>query len=201
MALAWLQEVGLEPHHVVLDVGCGKVCLLDVIEYLDEGNYYGVDQQQEVIYGVGNIPKFFRSGNRSNCAHERVKKHGLFAKRPTFWLSEDFDFAPLGGRKADRIVCKEVWTHFTPDKICKCVKACRGVLAADGALYAVFDVSKERCIGPDDTLHVFPDYKRETSYPPKEVLGIVRSTGMECEYIPATANSLKRPMVKVTHPQ
>lgn len=41
-----LKEMGLKPHHKVLDIGCGGGRLgNDLISYLDKGNYYGFDKE------------------------------------------------------------------------------------------------------------------------------------------------------------
>ena len=56
----FLVKNGLRPDHTLLDVGCGTMRnALPLIEYLDRGNYFGIDSDGEAIEaGIENeIPK------------------------------------------------------------------------------------------------------------------------------------------------
>jgi len=45
---SYLVSCGLEPHHYLLDVGCGWLRGgINFIEYLDTGHYYGFDKEKE----------------------------------------------------------------------------------------------------------------------------------------------------------
>jgi hypothetical protein len=73
---------GLKPSDKLLDVGCGALRGgRHFIEYLDPGNYYGIDKHIElIIYGVAReltVPRFRQ-------------------KMPHFVVSDSFEFAKLG---------------------------------------------------------------------------------------------------------
>jgi len=45
-----LKEQGLQPHHILLDVGCGPLRGgVPIIQYLNSNNYYGVDSNKIVV--------------------------------------------------------------------------------------------------------------------------------------------------------
>jgi len=78
-------NVGLKPHHKFLDVGCGSLALGEwVIDYLDTGNYTGIDVRGEVI----------------EVAEKVVLEAGLEVKNPGLYeesvasniLAPEFDF-------------------------------------------------------------------------------------------------------------
>jgi len=182
--LLWLMDQGLEPQHVLLDIGCGKGKLRSVVGYLDEGNYYGFDRAQEVVYKMGEPEKFFgHHPDRSTwmCAFDQFEKLGLFAKRPTVWLSDRFNVAPLAGRKADFIFCKDVWTHFTPKMIKRCLDACSTAIADDGVMYASFTVSKSGKYheGPDS--YFGAEYKDNTAYTVEGITKVASEAGWDAE--------------------
>ena len=48
--IQFLKQVGLEPQHYLLDLGCGTLRGgIPVIEYLEKGHYFGVEVRQEVL--------------------------------------------------------------------------------------------------------------------------------------------------------
>lgn len=181
----WLIKQGLKPHHRLLDVGMGPLShgyACAIIEFLDTGNYFGVDRQQEALYGFGNAKILARTfkGDPGGCAVAKTKARGLFDKRPTYWLSENFEFAPVGSAKIDVIICKDVWTHFVPSTIESCLTACRGVLADDGVMYATFRIHDRYVESRESTLHKFKEF---VNYPVEMIVNIVRASGATCEYL------------------
>lgn len=48
--IRFLKQVGLEPQHYLLDLGCGTLRGgIPIIDYLDRGHYFGLDTRQEVL--------------------------------------------------------------------------------------------------------------------------------------------------------
>jgi SAM-dependent methyltransferase len=77
-----LQQMGLQPFHRVLDIGCGPARAgVHLIRYLDPGCYVGVDYN----------PDFLRA------ARHIVTREGLEARQPRFHRVDDFDFSGLEG--------------------------------------------------------------------------------------------------------
>jgi len=81
LQLDFLQSKGLQPHHRVLDVGCG--CLragVKIIPYLDPGNYFGIDGEKQLLE-VGFHEELCLAGiqermPRENLFHSKLFKHG-----------------------------------------------------------------------------------------------------------------------------
>lgn len=72
----FLRRQGLLPHHKLVDVGCGTLRGgIPLIDYLDEGSYYGVDGSEAYL----------------EEARREAERHGLIAKRPTLLPTTDFN--------------------------------------------------------------------------------------------------------------
>jgi SAM-dependent methyltransferase len=73
---------GLEPHHRLLDFGCGALRLGNwAIPYLDAGNYFGVDSHLVSLEAAATY---------------EIPLHGLEAKRPRLLWDENFAFSHFG---------------------------------------------------------------------------------------------------------
>jgi hypothetical protein len=49
-AIQFLKEQGLQPHHTFLEVGAGCFrCSVPMIEYLDEGHYFAIDGDRNLL--------------------------------------------------------------------------------------------------------------------------------------------------------
>lgn len=94
-------ELNLSPSSTFLDYGCGTGRLSrHLINYLDSGNYYGVDISKKAIQY--NQLKFNRE-NKGNLSH--IKSGEL----PQDWLNIEFDFIWL----------HSVFTHLSPSLVKK----------------------------------------------------------------------------------
>lgn len=100
LQLKTLQSQGLLPVHTLLDYGCGTLRAGRLfIEYLDSGNYFGVDISEEAIRAGLNL-----------LGPETVSK-----KKPRFKAVKGTSLEGLGER-FDFIVAQSVFTHMpTPD--------------------------------------------------------------------------------------
>jgi SAM-dependent methyltransferase len=77
LQLRFLCERGLLPGARLLDVGCGPLRAgVHLISYLDPGNYFGVDYNQDFI----------------RAAKQIVSQEGLDHKRPSLDVIHDFSF-------------------------------------------------------------------------------------------------------------
>ena len=74
------RELGLEPSHKFIDIGCGPIRGgVHLIDYLEAGNYWGFDYNEDFI----------------SAAKQIVRDQGLETKRPTLLTVQEFDPTPL----------------------------------------------------------------------------------------------------------
>lgn len=79
--LFFLKQMGLQPFHKFLDVGCGPLRGgAHLIGYLDQGQYFGVDYNRDFIQAARQI------------AEDKKLSH----KKPTLQTFCDFNFASVG---------------------------------------------------------------------------------------------------------
>ncbi len=118
-----LKHFGLRPQHRLLDVGCGAMRLgLDAVDYLEDGNYFGVDAFEPYIF----------------LAQDLVKRAGL-NKRFTVIVESQFRFGQFGV-KFDFTILQSVFTHLSPSQCEACVTALRGVMAPGGICLFTYSV-------------------------------------------------------------
>jgi predicted TPR repeat methyltransferase len=117
--ITFLRESGLQPHHRVLDIGCGTLRGgLPVIDYLDEGGYTGVDVRQLVI----------------DEARVELRDAGLEAKRPDLRVVPDLGDVDLGG-PFDVIWAFSVLIHLGDAELEGCFTCVDRHLADDGRFF------------------------------------------------------------------
>lgn len=92
-----LTRLGLEPHHSVIDIGCGPLTVgLALIDYLDRGNYVGLDLLPEPL----------------TASYQRIARHGLAHKNPTLVCSSTFGKRELEGRTFDVVWMSQLSYHL-----------------------------------------------------------------------------------------
>jgi len=118
----YLVAEGLQRRHKLLDVGCGSLRGgLHFIDYLDAGNYFGIDINQSLI----------------DAAHLELKEAGLTGKRPVLMVDDRFDFSEFG-EQFDFMLSVSVFTHLPLNNIVRCLKNASTCLSVGGAYYATF---------------------------------------------------------------
>ncbi len=99
-----LIQLGLEPQHDLLDLGCGPMRLGQfAISYLEEGRYFGIDA----------YPPYIRLGNRI------LEECGI-TKQRTVIHSTTFEFEKLGS-EFDFAVAQSVFTHLSGEQVYECI--------------------------------------------------------------------------------
>lgn len=118
----FLTNQGLEPTDSLLDIGCGKLRGgRYFIEYLDRGNYTGMDISEEAI----------REGKR------RVDDNLLEKKDPLIIVNNDLTFSEFSdGKTFDYLLAQSVFTHLPQDAIRECLRNIDRVMGRSSRFYA-----------------------------------------------------------------
>ncbi len=120
--LEFLIKSGLKPCHKLLDIGCGSLRGgVRYIEYLQEGNYYGLDINNSLIE-AGRI---------------EVEEAKLSYKNPNLIVDDKFSFDRFS-EKFDFMVSVSVFTHLPMNIIVRCLNKARESLATNGIYYSTF---------------------------------------------------------------
>ncbi len=107
---------GLKTQHKFLDLGCGVLRGgIHFIEYLDKGNYTGMDVNKKVL----------RKGK------ERIKEHDLEHKKPTVINNSDLKFSEIEERQ-DYVLAVSVFTHLKRKHIEECFSNIESILKPNG---------------------------------------------------------------------
>jgi SAM-dependent methyltransferase len=118
---------GLEPHHYLLDVGCGPLRAgVHFIRFLEPGHYFGVD----------------RRGDRLEAGRTvELRLQGLADKRPVLAAMDDFGFARLG-QTFDYALAQSVFTHLPLNNIIRCLVNMESALVPGGKFFATIYVNE-----------------------------------------------------------
>jgi len=141
----FLKSKGLEESDQVLDVGCGVLRGgIPLIQYLDTGNYAGMDISREALHVGG----------------QRLEEEELDWKNPVLIHNSDLYFEEEGfsSREFDFIWVQSVFTHLPRNHIEQFFQNVGKVLAKDGCIYATYYRSDNgfRRGGKSDTDFYYP---------------------------------------------
>ena len=88
--IKFLCQMGLQPDHKVLDLGCGTLRGgIPIIQYLNPGNYIGIDIRPIAIAK----------------AHQRIAEANLADKKPIVFVSNNFGYDEVCKQLFDYIWC------------------------------------------------------------------------------------------------
>jgi SAM-dependent methyltransferase len=121
----FLKRRGLQPHHRMLDVGCGTLRGgRHAIRHLEPGHYTGMDISPKAL----------------EYARELVRKEGLAGKRPRLVLSKrkDLQFREFAGEKFDYMLAQSVFTHLMPEHIQECFAHIGGIMNDRSTFYFTY---------------------------------------------------------------
>lgn len=112
---------GLRPEHKLLDIGCGPIRAgIHFIDYLNDGNYYGIDCRSEyyiIGYKIAELLNVNKTWN--------------------FFTSKVF-YCAVWGVKFDYILAASLFTHLSEDDILLCLQSVKKVMKGDGMFFATF---------------------------------------------------------------
>lgn len=118
----FMKAQGLLPEHKLVDVGCGAMRGgLHFVNYLDHGNYFGLDINESLI----------------RAAKAELDAIGLLQKSPNLLINEKFELS-LFNTKFDFAIAVSVFTHLFMNNIVRCLVEVNRVLAPGGKFYATF---------------------------------------------------------------
>ncbi len=121
--LALLKEVGLQPRHALLDIGCGPLSGgLAFIPYLEPGNYCGIDLRDDAIVE----------------ARKQVLKAGLEDKNPVLVVSSTFGGEELDSASFDYVWMSQTSYHLDDKLIGLCLETISRLLKPGGRFFADF---------------------------------------------------------------
>jgi len=118
-------QMGLKPYHKMLDIGCGTLRGgRYFIQYLDSGNYTGIDISQKAI----SFAKHF------------VEQEGLSEKSPRLIVNEKktFDFLAFPGEVFNYILAQSVFTHNKPEHIKACFENIGIIMDDNSSFYFTY---------------------------------------------------------------
>lgn len=129
LALSFLKQAGLQPHHTFLDAGCGPFRLGRLlIRYLDPGHYTGFDGSRHLL--------------EQGRAEVLERECDLAAKRPRIeYLVIDERGASLHQRlqgRFDFILFHMVFEALPPSSIEAALRSVASVMHADSRVFATF---------------------------------------------------------------
>ena len=121
----FLLAQGLQPHDTLLDIGCG--CLrggIHFIEYLETGNYYGLDVNASLI----------------KAAKREIKLARLNNKQPHLLVTDKFEIDQFQ-QQFDLMISISLFTHLPMNIIIRCMSEVQKHLTSNGKYYATFFVA------------------------------------------------------------
>jgi SAM-dependent methyltransferase len=119
----YLRGHGLEPRHTLLEIGCGNLRAgWRFIDFVDAGNYYGVDISPEVIL----------------AAQDTLVRKELAAKLPYLTVVRDMSFAFLPDEHFDWVHAHSVFSHCPLPVIEECFANIGRIMKPSGAFDFTF---------------------------------------------------------------
>jgi len=130
--LTFLQQQRLRPHHTMLDIGCGALRAgRHFVDYLDAGNYYGIDANQQLIQ-IG-YDQELNDEQRAKLPAEHLRANDRF--------NSDF------GATFDMAIAQSVFTHVSLNHMRLCMYRLAKVMAPGGTFFAsYFEVPSDKPI-------------------------------------------------------
>lgn len=130
----FLISQGLLPRHRLVDVGCGSLRAgVHFINYLDSGNYCGMDKERDLV----------RAGVALELGPDLFNN-----KRPRFVISDRFAF-DCCDVPHDYALAQSLFTHLTPESIGLCLSNLRSRVSPHGVLFATFNESADMQTNPE----------------------------------------------------
>lgn len=126
----FLLKQGLQPHHRLLDIGCGTLRGgRHLIKYLNAGNYSGIDISSKAIeYG-----------------NQLIEMESLSEKRPRLLVNKnrDLKFVEFNNEVFDFLLAQSVFTHLKPEHIEECFRHIGQIMSSASVFFFTFKKAPE----------------------------------------------------------
>jgi len=117
MQFDYLLGHGLDPAMRMLEIGCGNLRAGRLfIDYLDAGNYHGIDISPEILL----------------AALDTITEFGLQSKRPQLTIVEDLTFGFLPDAAFDVVHAHSVFSHSPIEVIDQCLRHVGRIISPGG---------------------------------------------------------------------
>jgi cyclopropane fatty-acyl-phospholipid synthase-like methyltransferase len=125
----FLTRMGIEPSNRIIDIGCGDLRGgRYIIEYVEKGNYMGIDISEEAI----------------KRGWKNIKKNDLLEKSPSLRVNDDLRFKEFTVIENFNIVfANSVLTHLSEEYIAECFKHLDRVLDKEGQGFLSYNHASE----------------------------------------------------------
>jgi len=160
----FMLAMGLKPHHVLLDAGCGPLRAgVKFTEYLCDRNYLGLDVEKRLI----------RIGIEQELGRELMRR-----KSPQFVVSSSFEFEKFS-KRPDFAIAQSLFTHLAESDIRLCLEKMRRFINPGGRFYATYFIAGEPHINRSPRSHS----RRSFRYPRATVEDFGAKSGWRQRYI------------------
>ncbi len=155
----YLVQHGLQPGDRMLEIGCGNLRAGRLfIEYLDPGNYYGIDISPDILLAAqGTIDEF-----------------GLQGKLPHLTLVRDLKLQFLPAERFTVVHAHSVFSHSPVEVIDECLAHVGRVMRPDG----VFDFTFDRTDGPEHQV-----LREDFYYRTETLIVLANARGLDAEFM------------------
>lgn len=167
----YLVAQGLEPHHRLVDVGCGALRAgLYLVPYLESGRYFGLDINASLIA----------------AGRQELEAAGL-GDREVHLLVDDSFRVDRFGERFDFALAQSVFTHLPMNLVVICLKRVGEVLAPGGRFFTTFFRAPEPAY-LETIVHqpggTHSQYHRDIfHYAAEEMEWMGRLAGLDCEVV------------------
>jgi cyclopropane fatty-acyl-phospholipid synthase-like methyltransferase len=175
MQFRYLLEQGLQPHHTLLDFGCGSLGAgVFFIEYLQEGKYTGVDISSGII----------------SVANYVMREKHLEFKHPSVSVIADMTCTGMGNKKFDYIFAYSVLSHMPKEDVDELFMNIRKIMTETTLFYASYFESSEK--------YYTSVSRRNFHYPYLLLKELADKHHLRLERMPGTTDNGKQNFLKIT---
>lgn len=130
--IAFLLQHGLQPHHILMDIGCGTLRGgIPIIAYLDAGNYIGLDCSEERLREAG----------------DELLEHELSSKHPDIRLYTCLDDVRFTA-SPDVFWAFSVLIHMPDNMTASCIRLVRRHMSTNSVFYSNVLLGDDNTVTP-----------------------------------------------------